>query len=81
MFTRRSTHRRTAATAAGLATIAVLVSAGPAAADPWWLDVGPCAQQLAKAAVWPGGDSHGHRFFSDAYDSYLSRQSACTTGT
>jgi hypothetical protein len=40
--------------------------------------VDPCAQELAKAGQWPGGDSSGHRYFSDAYDSHLSRQPECT---
>jgi hypothetical protein len=31
-----------------------------------------------EGRAWPGGDSSGHRYFSDAYDSHLSRQPECT---
>jgi hypothetical protein len=81
MFTRRSLSQRTALLTVALSTAVVLGWAGPAAADPPNLNVDPCAQELAKAGQWPGDDSSGHRYFSDAYDHYLGRQPACTTGT
>ena len=81
MFTRRSVVQRTTVVTVGLATVAVLALAGPAAADPPNLNVDPCAQELAKAGQWPGDDSSGHRYFSDAYDNYLGRQPACSPGT
>jgi hypothetical protein len=83
MFTIRSTIRRTTTVAVALATATGLAWGGAtsAAADPPALNVDPCAQELAKAAEWPGTDSDGFRFFSDAYDSYLGRQPACVPGT
>jgi hypothetical protein len=80
MFTRRSVPQRTALLTVALSTAVVLAWTGPAAADPPNLNVDPCAQELAKAGQWPGGDSSGHRYFSDAYDSYLGRQPACSPG-
>jgi hypothetical protein len=83
MFTPRTISRRTAVLSAGLATATALVLFGPssASADPPGLNVDPCVQELARAAEWPGDDSAGTRFVSDAYDSYLSRQPACNPGT
>jgi hypothetical protein len=83
MSTTRSAAQRTAVLTAGLTTAAVLAVAGPSAAtaDPPQLNVDPCQQTLLSAAEWPGTSSDGSRLFSDAYDSYLSRQPACTTGT
>jgi hypothetical protein len=83
MSTRRSVAQRTAVVTAGLATATVLALAGPSAAsaDPPRLNVDPCEQLLLRAAEWPGTSSDGYRLFSDAYDRYLSRQPACTTGT
>ena len=83
MSTPRTLLPRTAVLTVGLATATGLVLFGTssAGADPPELNVDPCAQELARAAEWPGGDSDGTRFFSDAYDSYLSRQPACNPGT
>jgi hypothetical protein len=82
MFTPRTVSRRTAVLTAGLATATGLVLFGPssASADPPRLNVDPCAQELARAAEWPGDDSDGTRFYSDGFDRYLSRQPACNPG-
>jgi hypothetical protein len=83
MSTPRTLLQRTAVLTVGLATAAGLALVGPSSAnaDPPALNVDPCVQELARAAEWPGDDSDGTRFFSDAYDSYLSRQPACDPGT
>lgn len=83
MSTPRTLLQRTATLTVSLATATglSLLGAPPAGADPPELNVNPCVQELARAAEWPGGDSDGTRFFSDAYDSYLSRQPACNPGT
>jgi hypothetical protein len=68
--------------AATLAATCVLTVLGTttAAAEPPAVVVDPCAELLAHAAEWPGEVAPGTRHFSDAYDGYLSRQQACTTG-
>jgi hypothetical protein len=74
--------QRTAVLTTSLAATAGLVLFGPspASADPPSLNVDPCEQTLLLAAEWPSTSADGSRHFSDAFDSYLSRQPACTTG-
>jgi hypothetical protein len=64
-----------------LAAATGVVGGAAAQADPPALNVDPCAELLAKAALWPGDMSDGTRLVSDAFDRYLSRQSACQSGT
>ncbi|TQN41472.1 hypothetical protein FHU33_0840 [Blastococcus colisei] len=82
MSTRLSQHPARTATIT-LASAALLAGAvsGVATADPPALNRDPCAVAIAAAGVWPGtvGDGQDeYRLVSDAYDSYLSRQAACT---
>lgn len=76
-----SVHDRTHRTPLLLAVAAVFtsVSLAPslAAADPPALDRDPCATSSARAAAWPGEGPDGIRLVSDAYVSYLARQSEC----
>ena len=80
MSARRTTHRTIAAASATVAAGLLLTLGGPAAADPPALNVDPCVQELAKAAEWPSNSSDDPRYFSDAYDNYLGRQPACSSG-
>jgi hypothetical protein len=81
-MSRTSTSVRRTVTVVALAAATGLVGGGAAAqADPPALNVDPCAQLLAEAAVWPGDMSDGTRLVSDAFDSYLNRQPACQSGT
>ncbi|HLM06879.1 MAG TPA: hypothetical protein VK402_16995 [Blastococcus sp.] len=74
--------RRTATVVVAFATATGLAWGGVTAqADPPHLNVDPCAELLAEAALWPGEMSDGTRLHSDAFDSYLSRQPACQSGT
>jgi hypothetical protein len=50
---------------------------GSAAADPPAVDFDPCVNTLERAGQWPGTLSDGSRVFSDGFDGYLGRQSAC----
>ena len=79
----RTIHRLTRRTLAASTVVVaglLLTTGGPAAADPPELNVDPCVQELARAAEWPSNSSEDLRYFSDAYDSYLGRQSACSSG-
>ena len=80
----RTYHRTTRRTLAAASTAVVaglfLTAGGPAAADPPAQNVDPCVQELARATEWPSNSSDSPRYFSDAYDSYLSRQPACSSG-
>jgi hypothetical protein len=80
MFAPRTTRRTIAAAYTAVATGLLLTLGGPAAADPPPLNVDPCVQELARAAEWPSNSSDDQRYFSDAYDSYLGRQAACSSG-
>ena len=80
MTTNRPHPNRVAAATLAAATVLTLLGMTPAAAEPPAVVVDPCAELLAQAAVWPGEVAAGTRHFSDAYDGYLSRQQACTTG-
>jgi hypothetical protein len=80
MTTNRPHTNRVAAATLAAATVLALLGMTPAAAEPPAVVVDPCAELLAQAAVWPGEVAAGTRHFSDAYDGYLSRQPACTTG-
>ena len=74
------TTRRTAAAAATAATAAAVVLlglGGSATADPPAVDFDPCVNTLERAGQWPGTLSDGYRVFSDGFDGYLGRQSAC----
>ena len=77
-------HRRnrvvTAAATLTATTVLGLFGMTTAGAEPPAVVVDPCAELLAQAAVWPGEVFAGTRHFSDAYDSYLSRQPACSSG-
>jgi hypothetical protein len=76
------TTRRTAAAAATAVVATVLFGlGGPAAADPPAVDFDPCVNTLDRAARWPGVLGDGSRTFSDGFDSYLSRQTACDPGS
>jgi hypothetical protein len=76
---RRAIAIATAATAAVSAAAGVLFSlGGPAAADPPAVDFDPCVNTLDRAGQWPGALDDGSRLFSDGFDSYLSRQPACS---
>jgi hypothetical protein len=67
------------AAAAASAAAGVLFSlGGPAAADPPAVDFDPCVNTLERAGQWPGALDDGSRLFSDGFDSYLSRQPACS---
>jgi hypothetical protein len=67
------------ATTAASAAAGVLFSlGGPAAADPPAVDFDPCVNTLERAGQWPGALDDGSRLFSDGFDSYLSRQPACS---
>ena len=81
MSIRMSSTRRTAfVTLAAAALVGATTSV--AAADPPALNQDSCSTTLARAAIWPGTMSDGDseiRLVSDAFDSYLSRQSPCTT--
>ena len=70
--TRRAFAAASAAVAAGL-----LFTLGGAAADPPAVDFDPCVNTLDRAGQWPGTLSDGSRVFSDGFDGYLGRQSAC----
>jgi hypothetical protein len=81
MTTRPSPPRRGRIVTVTLAAGLLLGTGGIATADPPALNVDPCAATLAAAGVWPGtldDGHHGYRLVSDAFDSYLSRQPACT---
>jgi hypothetical protein len=80
MTTNRSHAIRVAATTLATTTVLTLLGTTTAAAEPPAVVVDPCAELLAQAAVWPGEVAAGTRHFSDAYEGYLSRQQACTTG-
>jgi hypothetical protein len=80
MTTNRSHSIRVAATTLAATTVLTLLGTTTAAAEPSAVVVDPCAELLAQAAVWPGEVAAGILHFSDAYDGYLSRQPACTTG-
>ena len=80
MTTNRSHSIRVAATTLAATTVLTLLGTSTAAAEPPAAAVDPCAELLAQAAAWPGEVAAGTRHFSDAYDGYLSRQQACTTG-
>ncbi|WP_324274305.1 hypothetical protein [Blastococcus brunescens] len=57
------------------------VLSGTAAADPPALNRDACVVAIAPAGVWPGtldAAHHQYRLVSDAYDSRLSRQPACS---
>ena len=62
------------------ATAMACLSGTAASAEPPAVIVDPCSELLAQAAQWPGEVADGTRHFSDAYDSYLSRQPVCATG-
>ena len=79
--TRHTTRRSVAAGSATVVTGLLLTLGGPAAADPPALDFDPCVNTLERAGQWPGVLSDGTRLYSDAFDSYLSRQPACSPGT
>ena len=80
MTTNRSHIIRVAAATLAATTGLSLLGLTTAAAEPPAVIVDPCAELLAQAAVWPGEVFAGTRHFSDAYDSYLSRQPACSSG-
>ena len=80
MFAPRTTRRTIAAATAAVAAGLLLTLSGPAAADPPGVDFDPCTYTLDRAAEWPGELSDGSRHFSDGFDSYLSRQTACSSG-
>ena len=78
----RHYHRTRSVTIALVSAVVLTgVSTSVAAADPRALDRDPCSTTLARAAIWPGtmyvGDAEV-RLVSDAFDSYLSRQSPCS---
>jgi hypothetical protein len=77
-FTQRAT---TVLFSVATATALACTGATTAAADPPWEDFDACANTLARVSVWPGTLGDGSIHFSDAYDSYLSRQPACSSGT
>ena len=82
MSTGRSAIRTTVPVVATLA--ALLLVPSTATADPPALNRDPCAQLLARAAIWPGGledDSGTVRLVSDAYVSYVSSQPDCTSAS
>jgi hypothetical protein len=74
------TTRRTAAFAAATAVAATVLFAlgGSAAADPPAVDFDPCTNTLSQVTQWPGELGDGSTHFSDAYESYLIGQPACT---
>ena len=82
MSTRLSHHpARTATVTVATALVLGGTLSGIAAADPPALNRDACAVTIAAAGVWPGTldtAHHQYRLVSDAYDSYLSRQSECT---
>jgi hypothetical protein len=82
MNTNRPITNRVVTVVVTLAATGGLAALGTTAAvaEPPAVIVDPCAELLAQAAVWPGVVAPGTRHFSDAYESYLSRQPACTTG-
>jgi hypothetical protein len=83
MSSNRSFTQRTSTLLVSVATATALACAGAttAAADPPAADFDPCTNTLALVSQWPGTLGDGSIHFSDAYDSYLSRQAACTSGT
>jgi hypothetical protein len=83
MSSNRSFTQRTATVLFSLATATALACGGAAtaAADPPGADFDPCANTLAQVTQWPGTLADGSTHVSDAYDSYLGRQPACTSGT
>jgi hypothetical protein len=73
------TIRRTAALAATAVVATVLFgTGGPAAADPPAVDFDPCTNSLSRVTQWPGELGDGSTHFSDAYESYLLGQPACS---
>ena len=78
----RPQHRIRSTSAVLAATVVLIGTTGSvAAADPPALDQDSCSTTLAKVTLWPGTMSDGDseiRLVSDAFDSYLSRQSSCT---
>jgi hypothetical protein len=80
MSIRMPSVRRTATVVA--AALLTGASMSVAAADPPGLEQDSCSTTLAKVTTWPGTMAVGGAevgLVSDAFDSYLSRRSPCTT--
>jgi hypothetical protein len=73
----RPARRTLAAASAAVAAGVLLTLGGSAAADPPAVDFDPCVNTLERAGQWPGTLGDGSRVYSDGFDGYLGRQSAC----
>lgn len=83
MSSNRSFTQRTTTVLVSIATATALACTGAttAAADPPGADFDPCTNTLARVTQWPGTLGDGSTHVSDAYNSYLAGQPACSSGT
>ena len=74
----RTTRHTAALAATAVATTVLFGLGGSASADPPAVDFDPCTNTLSQVTQWPGELGDGSIHFSDAYESYLIGQPACT---